>query len=193
MDSASNAIPPASRQALRQQLLIEREHFAASVEAPAAHVALARHLMALLHELEPELLGLYWPVRSEFNAVAALQAERAFDALPLALPFARRTPVDMHYRCWTREPPTAHDDCGIATSSGAPARPDVVLVPCVGFTADGYRLGYGGGYFDRWLALNPGVTAIGVAWAVGRIGATVFEPQAHDRTLALIVTEHGVA
>ena len=192
MVAASNAIPPASRQALRQQLLGERERFTASAEAPAADAALARHLRALLHELEPMLLGLYWPVRCEFNAVAALQADKAFDALPLALPFARRTPVDMHYRGWTREPPTAHDDCGIATSSGAPARPDVVLVPCVGFTADGLRLGYGGGYFDRWLALNPGVTAIGVAWAVGRIAAAAFEPQAHDRALALIVTEHGV-
>ena len=101
--------------------------------------------MALLHELEPELLGLFWPMRSEFNAVAALQADKAFDALPLALPFARRTPVDMHYRHWTRETPTAHDECGIATASGAPARPDVVLVPCVGFTPDGLRLGYGGG------------------------------------------------
>ena len=148
--------------------------------------------MALLHELEPELLGLYWPVQSEFNAVAALQADKAFDSLPFALPFARRPPVEMHYRHWTREPPTAHDDCGIPTGSGAAARPDVVLVPCVGFTAEGFRLGYGGGYFDRWLALNPGVTAIGVAWALGRIDATTFDPQAHDRALALIVTEHGV-
>ena len=193
MVAVSNTIPPASRPALRQQLLSEHERFAASADAPPADMALAGHLMALLHELDPELLGLYWPMRCEFNAVAALQADKAFDALPLALPFARRTPVDLHYRHWTREPPAAQDDCGIATGSGAPARPDVVLVPCLGFTTDGYRLGYGGGYFDRWLALNPGVTAIGVAWAVGRIKAPAFEPQAHDRSLALIVTEHGVA
>lgn len=192
MVAASNAIPPASRQALRQRLLSERERFAASADAASAQAALTRHLVALLHELEAEMLGLYWPIRSEFNAVAALRADKAFDALPLALPFARRTPVELHYRHWTREPPTAHDDCGIPTGSGAPARPDVVLVPCVGFTAEGLRLGYGGGYFDRWLALNPNVTAIGVAWAMGRIDAAAFGPQAHDRALALIVTEQGV-
>jgi 5,10-methenyltetrahydrofolate synthetase len=66
------------------------------------------------------------------------------------------------------------------------AVPDVVLVPCVGFTREGFRLGYGGGFFDRWLAEHPGVTTIGLAWS----GAEVHFPvEAHDRALTLILTE----
>ena len=68
-------------------------------------------------------------------------------------------------------------------------QPDVVLVPCVGFTAQGWRLGYGGGYFDRYLAAHPGVTAIGVAWQVGLLSAEQLQAQAHDQALMAVVTE----
>ena len=71
--------------------------------------------------------------------------------------------------------------------------PDVVVVPCVGFTASGFRLGYGGGYFDRWLAQHTGATAIGVAWAVSLIAPGAFEPAVHDLPLTLVVTQHGIA
>ena len=98
----------------------------------------------------------------------------------------------MHFRAWDRKPPTAVDECGIPASSGAPVVPDVVLVPCLGFTREGFRLGYGGGYFDRWLAANPDVTAIGIAYGVGEIGEGEFEPLPHDEPLTLIVTEAGV-
>lgn len=157
----------------------------------AARAALARHLTKVLSELEPESLGLYWPVESEFNAAAALLADSTFATLPLSLPFAQRAPVQMHYRAWDRQPPAAVDECGIATASGAPVGPDVVLVPCVGFTSSGHRLGYGGGYFDRWLAQHPHVTAIGVAWSVSEIDAAVFTAEPHDHPLTLIVTERG--
>jgi 5-formyltetrahydrofolate cyclo-ligase len=70
--------------------------------------------------------------------------------------------------------------------------PEVVLVPCVGFTASGHRLGYGGGYFDRWLALHPYVTAVGVAWSVGRLDEGELGAQPHDHPLMFVVTERGI-
>ena len=88
--------------------------------------------------------------------------------------------------------PEARDGCGLPTASGAPVQPDVVLVPCVGFTEDGYRLGYGGGFFDRYLDAHPDTTAVGVAWSVGRMPREAFTPAAHDRPLMLVVTENGV-
>lgn len=173
-------------------MLARREEFVAGAGFEAAGAALARHLTTVLSELEPASLGLYWPHRSEFNAVSALTADSTFAKLPISLPFAQREPVQLHYRTWDRKPPTVVDECGIATANGAPVVPDVVLVPCVGFTTSGYRLGYGGGYFDRWLAQHPHVTAIGVAWAIAEIADGDFVPEPHDQPLTLIVTERGV-
>lgn len=146
----------------------------------------------MLKDLEPEQLGLYWPIRSEFNAPLAFAADAEFATLALALPYARRLPVEIHYRAWAVGDPEIRDERGIPSSTGAVVVPEVVLIPCVGFTRFGYRLGYGGGYFDRWLALHPDVTTIGVAWSISEMPEGTFEPQAHDQTLTLIVTEHGV-
>lgn len=190
--TAAPAAPLSPRQVLRQRLRADRERFAASGEFDAARAALATHLVALLDMLEPESLGLYWPVRSEFNAADALRDDAKSRAIPWALPFAQRTPHEMHYRRWDRQAPTLVDECRIPACDGAPLVPDVVLVPCVGFTRAGYRLGYGGGYFDRWLTAHPHATAVGIAWASLEIDAAAFAVEPHDRPLAMIVTERGV-
>jgi 5-formyltetrahydrofolate cyclo-ligase len=64
--------------------------------------------------------------------------------------------------------------------------PDVLFVPLVGFTADGGRLGQGGGHYDRWLAAHPGTTAIGLAWDCQLVETLPREP--HDRPLAAVIT-----
>lgn len=181
---------PDSRAAQRRQLLTARQDWSATGALATALPALGRHLAAVIGALEPGLLGVYWPVRSEFNAVVALQADAATTLPPLALPWARRSPPAMEYHRWDGlSPPTAVDECGIASVPGAPVVPDVVLVPCVGYAASGLRLGYGGGYFDRWLAAHPHVTAVGVAWS-GSLVDLAAEP--HDQLLPVIVTEAGV-
>ena len=151
------------RSTLRRSLLAARRDFAATPAFGAAEAALRAALGPLLDQLEPGLLGVYWPLAGEFDPGAP--------AWPRALPHARRAPPSMQYRRWDGTGPTAKDDCGIPTATGAIAVPDVVLVPCVGFTREGFRLGYGGGYFDRWLAEHPGVTTIGLAaGSSGRAG-----------------------
>jgi 5-formyltetrahydrofolate cyclo-ligase len=188
-----------ARAALRSNLLARREAFVMSAEAfvmsaaaVAAELAQAVHLRRLLTELEPETLGLYWPMRCEFNAHTALGAEIADAGVLMALPYARKKPVEMHYRRWNGTAPTARDECNMATADGAVLVPDVVLVPCVAYTKSGHRLGYGGGYFDRWLAAHPHVTSIGVAWAACEISDAEFAAQSHDQALTLVVTESGV-
>lgn len=166
------------RSTLRRSLLAARRAWAATPAFGVAEAALRQALVPLLEQLEPELLGVYWPLAGEFDPGPL--------PWPRALPHARREPAAMQYRRWDGALPTAQDDCGIATASGAVAVPDVVLVPCVGFTREGFRLGYGGGYFDRWLAEHPGVTTIGLA---GSAAETSFPVEAHDRPLTLILTE----
>jgi len=181
----------AARRALRQRLLAERDVFLASPAAAAATEALAAALREVVAQLEPECLGLYCAFRSEFNAAAALAADPRFADLPLALPYARRVPKAMEFRRWDGAPPALPDECGIGSCAGALVVPDVVVAPCVGFSEAGHRLGYGGGYYDRWLAANPEATAIGVAWSFGLIDLATFAARPHDIPLALIVTEQG--
>jgi len=168
----------ADRPTLRRELLAARRDFAASPAFQTAQAALATPLRELLEQLEPELLGVYWPLNGEFDPGPL--------PWPRALPFARREPAEMVFRRWDGGAPAVQDECGIASSTGAVAVPDVVLVPCVGFTREGFRLGYGGGYFDRWLAAHPGVTTIGLAWSGAE---TRFAIEAHDRALTLVLTE----
>ena len=182
----------ADRAILRKRLLAEREQLARSALAPQAQREVSARLAQLLHELEPGVLGLYWPVRDEFNPCdAARNVQRACPTL--ALPYAQREPHAMHYRAWNGQAPDARDECGVpAPADGGVVVPDVVLVPCVGYTHTLWRLGYGGGYFDRWLALHPHVTAVGVAWSASEIASSDWNAQPHDRQLTVIVTESGI-
>lgn len=174
------------RAALRQQLLVQRKAWFASAAAVPQRAALAAYLRDVLRQLEPECLGLYWPFESEFNAVEVCLEDESLNDTELALPFAFKSPRHMEFRLWEGEAPTLRDECGILTASGPAVVPDVVLVPCLGYTREAYRLGYGGGFFDRWLAEHPGVTAVGLAWSIGECS---FAPEAHDRALAVIVSE----
>ena len=78
-----------------------------------------------------------------------------------------------------------------APADGPSVTPDVLLVPLVGFDAGGYRLGYGGGYYDRSLAARtPRPLAIGIGFEISRL-ATI-HPQPHDIPMDAIVTERGM-
>jgi 5,10-methenyltetrahydrofolate synthetase len=186
----------ASRPALRQRLLAARAEFALRDDVSIAGTSLAGHLIELLATLEPECLGLYWPVRDEFDAPLVLFADAEFRDLmasrQLALPFAFKEPPSMEFRRWDGREPTTVDEFKVGSTTGARIVPDVIVVPCVGFTAAGYRLGYGGGYFDRWLAQHPHVTTIGLAWSNAEMQEADFTPLPHDIPLTMIVTEKGV-
>lgn len=186
--TTSNSPLPHERGAWRAQLLAARAPWLAA--HPTAEAALARQLLDLLEQLEPLCLGIYWPLDGEFNAVHALRGHVFAEAPQLALPFAYKDPRHMEFRRWDGQgKPAAQDECGIPASTGAVVQPDVVLVPCVGFTREGYRLGYGGGYFDRWLAAHPGVTSVGLAWSCGE---APFAAEPHDQALTVVLTEQGV-
>jgi 5-formyltetrahydrofolate cyclo-ligase len=65
-------------------------------------------------------------------------------------------------------------------------KPEVLVVPCVGFDAHGYRLGYGGGYYDRTLAAEQAPRTVGVAYAMCE---AVFAVGPHDVRMGTVVTE----
>ena len=171
-------------------------------EAATQQQALNEHLLQLLLTLEPECLGVYWPMPGEVNAHEASMAwvKQAAAGACLALPWAEQKPADssiptagqMAFRRWDGQTPITRDGCGIPSPDTKEVVPDVLLAPCVGVTRQCLRLGHGGGYYDRYLARHPHITAIGVAWRHAVLDDGLLSAQAHDQPMMLVVTPEGV-
>jgi 5-formyltetrahydrofolate cyclo-ligase len=135
----------------------------------------------------------YWPIKAEPDLrplLAALHAEGARVALPLVEVKA----APLVFRRWTPETRMVRGDWNIPVPppEAEVVTPEIALAPVVGWTAEGFRLGYGGGYFDRTLAaLSPRPFTIGIGLQAARL-ATIY-PQPHDIALDAIVTEAGIA
>ena len=186
------AAATSARALLRADLIARRTAFVASPAHAAAAEALSLALRDAVRSLAPDCLGLYCTLPSEFNAGAAIADDESLHEIALALPYARRSPRAMEFRRWDGAAPRLADECGIGSADGPAVVPDVVVVPCVGFTGAGHRLGYGGGYYDRWLAAQPHVVAVGIAWSFAEIDLSTFAARPHDIPLAFVVTELGV-
>ena len=153
--------------------------------------AVAATLDALVKPGPGIIVSLYWPIRGELN-LCGWMAHAAEQGARVALPVVAAKARPLVFREWR---PGCQMDLGVwnipAPADGETLTPDVVLAPLVGFDPDGYRLGYGGGFFDRTLAvLSPRARAIGVGHAAASI-PTIF-PQPHDIPMDAIVTEAGV-
>lgn len=160
---------------------------------------LVAHLLPLLEALEPDCLGLYWPLPGEIDLHGLVQQllQTPSASMRLALPWAQRATPEMpephmHFRRWQGQAPDSRDPCGVPSTTGTETVPDVLLVPCIGVTPSGIRLGYGGGFYDRYLAAHPHITAIGIAWPHAVLSDAQLPAQAHDRALMLVVTANGV-
>lgn len=178
------------RRATRAELVARRVAIELD-ERQAWDAAIATTLRAVLESLPAATIGFYWPFKGEFDSrpiMIDLLAHGWRAALPVVI--AKNHPLT--YRAWTPDTRMERGVLGIMVPSyGAPVVPTVVLAPLVGFDATRYRLGNGGGYFDRTLAaLEPKPLAIGVGYALGRL-PTIF-PQSHDRPMDVIVTEEGI-
>ena len=136
-------------------------------------------------------IGFYWPMKAEFDPRVAIKRWRDLGARA-ALPAVVEKAAPLRFHEWWPDVETVPGVFNLPVPKGtAVVVPDAVLVPPVGFDAQGYRLGYGGGYFDRTLAeLDPQPLKIAVAREVGRIDT--IHPQWHDVPMDFIVSEHGV-
>lgn len=183
------AAAEAQRRLLRSQALAAREAL-----TPAARALLTRelidHLAGLLQRLAPSSLAFCWPYRAEPDLRAWVGDWLAADPQRrAALPVVIDKDWPLVFRHWTPDSVLTPDRHGIPyPATGELLVPDVVLVPLNAFDAAGFRLGYGGGYFDRTLA-RVRTLAIGVGFELGR-AATVW-PQPHDIPVSWIVTEAG--
>ena len=146
-------------------------------------------LRALL-AARPGIIGVYWPFRAEFDPRPLIHwAVAAGRGLALPVVVDKKGPLE--YRAWRPGEPLVDGVWNIPVPENrAVVTPRVVLAPLVGFDRASYRLGYGGGYFDRTLAaLSPRPLAIGVGFEFQQL-ATI-HPQSFDVPMDLIVTETG--
>lgn len=152
--------------------------------------AIESGLRGLLPDAAETVFGLYWPFRAEF-AIRPLMRELHKRGGRPALPrvVKRAAPLEFHH--WYP---------GVEMRDGAHGIPEpvntdlvvphVLIVPLVGFDAHGYRLGYGGGYYDRTISvLRPRPLLIGVGYELSRLDT--IHPQPHDIPMDYIVTEAG--
>jgi 5-formyltetrahydrofolate cyclo-ligase len=176
---------------LRQKLRAARRAHVAALD-PATRALILHRPPAPLLTLVPEgaSIGLYHagPHEAPAAGYARFFHERGH---ALALPRFAHRGAAMDFADWTD--PWDASDCEVGPfglmQPAATARsvaPEVLFVPLLGFTADGGRLGQGGGHYDRWLAAHPDTVAIGLAWDVQLVESLTVEP--HDRPLAAIVT-----
>jgi 5,10-methenyltetrahydrofolate synthetase len=174
---------------------LRREKIAARAALDAAHraaheTAIAAILEPLLTSRTPGRIGFCWPMQGEFDARPLVERLRARDwtaCLPVVVAEGR----PLAFRDWTPAAPLAPDRYGIPSpTAGDFVVPDVLLIPLVAFDAGNFRIGYGGGFFDRTLAaLAPRPYAIGVGFELARVADTF--PGPHDIALDVVVTETG--
>ncbi|MBU2581978.1 MAG: 5-formyltetrahydrofolate cyclo-ligase [Alphaproteobacteria bacterium] len=137
------------------------------------------------------VLSGYWPIKGEPDLRPVLGELHALGAT-IVLPVVETRNAPLVFRRWTPQTKMAIGNWKIPVPPPECEQftPDIVLAPLVGWDAAGYRLGYGGGYFDRTLAaLVPRPFSIGIGFQSARL-ATIF-PLPHDIPLDLILTENG--
>lgn len=176
---------------------LQREHWIAwRCAVPDAQRAdWGLHMTAVLRALLPApqrmVIGFCWPFKAEFDARFAVRYWRGQGAIA-ALPEVTGKGQPLRFRQWWPGAPMTRGVYDIPLPEGTPVvLPDIAIVPMNACDHQGYRLGYGGGYFDRTLAaLERRVIVIGVAHEACRV-PTIY-PQVHDIAMDFVVTESGL-
>ena len=180
------------KQALREYALARRRS-ARRAAGPGAGVRAANHYLAAVPTPAGAVVSGYWAIRDEIDAMPLL-ARLAGAGFVCCLPAVVGKGRGLQFRVWTPGAALSRGPFRIPEppESAAPAAPTHLLVPLLACDRDGYRLGYGGGYYDRSLRalrrLSP-IVAVGMAYT-GQIVPDLPRTR-HDEPLDWIVTERG--
>ena len=174
--------------AMRQTMSVEDRRTAGD--------ALSAHLRDLLDArfggARDLVLSAYWPIKGELD-LRPVMADLHQAGTGVALPVVETRAAPLTFRRWTPETRMVRGDWNIPVPppEAETLLPDIVLAPLLGWDGAGYRLGYGGGYFDRTLAaLSPRPFTIGTGLHAAAL-STIY-PQPHDIPLDVILTEAGL-
>ncbi len=185
------SLPPSSpdKRALRHTLLDVRRSVDES-ERAKWDIAIGAQLEQWLDAHPVDTLGIYWSIQKEPDLLPTY-LKLAARGVQLLLPVTMGKGKPLKFAAWTPGDTLMKDSFGVPVPEQQVfgSTPPALLIPCVGFNADRFRLGYGGGFYDRTLALVPKSFAIGIAYSCQR---TDFDISTHDIPLDMIVTELSV-
>lgn len=181
-------MPDVSKKSLRKSLLEIRKNLTAT-EHRDFDSAIGGHILRYLENHSFGTVGVYLPIRNEpdLSELYAVLSRKVSLSLPITpahdqpLQFVRWAPGDALVK--------GAYNVLVPEKQEPVMMPEALLIPCVGFTADRFRLGYGGGFFDRTLAAHPSTHTIGVAYSCLQ---TAFETEENDIPLHCIITESGI-
>lgn len=199
-----------SLKTLRQDLLKQRKEFVSRPHYATEEAKLITGLNDFLKNSGKSIcsIALYWPIQNEIDFRPTLLGwQKNNSRHRLALPFAR-SDKHLDFFEWQEGDlliPSAHNipEPNPANISRPQLTPDLILIPCVGWSSsviDGkthyWRLGYGGGYFDRTLAQlrknNPSLICMGIGFDWQQLDDSMWAAQTHDEPLDMLLTESGL-
>lgn len=174
-----------TKAALRVAALAARKTAFAAGQGRAADL-----LAEVLAPHAGQVLAGYMPMRTEIDPRPAMAAHRG----PVGVPVILGRGQALRFRAWSPDAPMAAGAFGaLVPAAGDWVVPEVLIVPLLAFDARGFRLGYGGGFYDRTLeglrAQGP-VRAVGFAFAAQEVAEVPVEPT--DQRLDAVVTERGL-
>jgi 5,10-methenyltetrahydrofolate synthetase len=178
------------RKSERARLLRERMGVSAGALADMRS-RIDSHIERAFPDLVDGIVAFCWPYKNEYDVrhlAAALRRRGATTAMPVVV----KPKAPLIFREWHPGVKLAHGPLGIPYPvDSREVQPDSVLLPMLGWDAGGYRLGYGGAFFDRTLAaLAKRPRVIGIAYQQAYL--PTIHPQAHDIPVDFVVTERGV-
>jgi 5,10-methenyltetrahydrofolate synthetase len=192
----SNDKSAQTKKILRQQLIADRQ----AMPDRAVRAAMLQQVMRIwLVARTDTVIGAYWPIKGEFDPLPALHRWKEDGELldePLrrriGLPVIDKITKTLTFHVWYPGCPMEDDAYGIPKPKDTDViQPTLLFVPCVGYGPGGYRLGYGGGFYDRTLAtLQPKPFTVGLGFAQGFVDD--LEPEPHDISLDAILNDRGV-
>nr|WP_315467579.1 5-formyltetrahydrofolate cyclo-ligase [uncultured Undibacterium sp.] len=190
-DSVKEQMPVTapSRSQLRQHLRQRRRDIPLTSKQEW-DLQIADTLRQRIHQLAPRLIGVYWPIQQEPDLQHCFR-QMHNEGYQLALPIVVSKSEALKFVAWAPDDAMDQDDYGIPIPQQREQTvvPDLLIIPCVGFNQQCYRLGYGGGFYDRTLAALNAVNSIGVAY---QLALTEFAAEKFDLPLGEIVTELGI-
>ena len=159
-------MPPAARELAEKKISIDLEQILESQKGP---------------------LGFYWPVRGEFDPRQVVKDWLSANTTNTAcLPVIAKKDNPMIFREWIPGQPMVKGTFNIDVPhpKNRILFPNIILVPTLGFNQKNFRLGYGGGYYDRTLPQYKALT-IGLCFEHGK--SCDIAEEKHDMALDLVI------